>query len=254
MNSRQSGGSSRGFFPTPSYGFEKDPLSKYFPNSGSSSGWGSAGFKPSPIVSRPNSPAPSGGGGGSSGPAHAPAPAPAPQSGPSAMDIMAAIMEAQRRAREEAYNKAMEAQRKNHEFAQGQVNDATEKALQEAYINKMQTIRNFQQQLSAQGLNGGASETVAASLHNNYGNARNDLENERQKQLADLLNTFQNNAAKLEAQRASGEAASLSQFMPALMRLAATNNPLNVSMTQASPADVSLHRFRQALGLEEEDY
>lgn len=143
-----------------------------------------------------------------------------------------AAQEAQRKAREEAYHKAAAQQRANYDFSAGQVNDATGKALQEAYINRMLQSKNLQQSLSAQGLNGGASETTTAGMYNNYNNARNDLETERQSQLANLLNTYQNNMAQLEQQRASGAAADLSQYQTALQNLTAGNTANLISLLQ----------------------
>ena len=149
-----------------------------------------------------------------------------------AAEQLRAAQEAQRKAREEAYQKAAAQQRANYDFSAGQVNDATGKALQEAYINRMLQSKNLQQSLSAQGLNGGASETTTAGMYNNYNNARNDLETERQSQLANLLNTYQNNMAQLEQQRASGAAADLSQYQTALQNLTAGNTANLISLLQ----------------------
>lgn len=149
-----------------------------------------------------------------------------------AAEQLRAAQEAQRRAREEAYQKAAAQQKANYDFSVGQVNDATGKALQKAYINRMLQDKNLQQSLSAQGLNGGASETTIAGMYNNYNNARNDLETERQRQTANLLNTYQNNIAQLEQQRASGEAADLSQYQTALQNLTAGNTPNLISLLQ----------------------
>lgn len=117
-----------------------------------------------------------------------------------------------------------------------QLNGATDKALQEAYINRMLQQRNLQQQLSAQGISGGASETTQASMLNNYQNSRNDLETEHTRQLSDLMQTYQNNMAALEQQKASGENASLSQYQTALSNLAANNGVNLVSMMQGNTA------------------
>lgn len=149
-----------------------------------------------------------------------------------AAEQLRAAQEAQRKAREEAYQKAAAQQRANYDFSAGQVNDATGKALQEAYINRMLQSKNLQQSLSAQGLNGGVSETTTAGMYNNYNNARNDLETERQSQLANLLNTYQNNMAQLEQQRASGAAADLSQYQTALQNLTAGNTANLISLLQ----------------------
>lgn len=177
-------------------------------------------------------------GGSSGGSVSTPAPTPAAPQQP-AYDPMEAYMafireqqEAERRAREEAYNKAAAQQKENYNYATGQLNGASDQALREAYINKMLSQRNLQQQLTAQGLNGGASETTTASMLNNYNNARNELERERQEQLGSISNTYQNNMAQLEAQKASGAAASISEYAPQLASFVASNIPTSVNLTQ----------------------
>ena len=149
-----------------------------------------------------------------------------------AEEQMRAAQEAQRRAREEAYQRSAAQQKTNYEYGQGELNRATENALQQAYINKMMSERNLAQQLSAQGLNGGASETTTAGMLNNYNNSRNALETERQNQLASLTNTYQNNMAQLENQRASGDAADLSQYQTNLASLTANNANNLISLMQ----------------------
>nr|DAG19736.1 MAG TPA: Transcription initiation factor TFIID subunit, DNA, Nuclear [Caudoviricetes sp.] len=149
-----------------------------------------------------------------------------------AEEQMRAAQEAQRRAREEAYQRSAAQQKANYEYGQGELNRATDNALQQAYINKMMSERNFAQQLAAQGLNGGASETTTAGMLNNYNNSRNALETERQNQLASLENTYQNNMAQLENQRASGDAADLSQYQTNLASLTANNTNNLVSLMQ----------------------
>lgn len=71
----------------------------------------------------------------------------------------------------------------------------TEKALQEAYVNKMMNERSLEQQLNAQGLRGGATESAVASLLNNYGNSRNDINTAYSSNLAQLENAYLNNLA-----------------------------------------------------------
>ena len=200
-------------------------------------------------------------GGSSSGRSSYSAPAvQAAPSGPSYADAyadaLASIMAEQRRQREAAYQKAAAAQKENLRFATNQLTDTTNDALKQAYINKMQTLRNLPQQMSAQGLNGGASETTLASMNNNYGNARNQLETERLKQLANLQNTYQNNLAQLEAQRASGDAAQLSNLAPTLANLVATNTPASVNITQGSGGNASNVSawLRKLMGYDDEDY
>lgn len=149
-----------------------------------------------------------------------------------------AAQEAQRKAREEAYARGTAQQQTNYEYGRGQVNDATDSALREAYINRMQQQRNLNQLLSAQGLNGGASETTTAGMLNNYANSRNALENERTAQLARLMNTYQNNLAELANQKASGDAADLTSYQTNLGNLAANNanNMINLIQSYANMA------------------
>lgn len=70
-----------------------------------------------------------------------------------------------------------------------------ERALQEAYVNKMMNERSLEQQLNAQGLRGGATESAVASLLNNYGNSRNDINTAYSSNLAQLENAYLNNLA-----------------------------------------------------------
>lgn len=143
-----------------------------------------------------------------------------------------AAQEAQRKAREEAYARSTAQQQQNYEYGRGQVNDATDSALRQAYINRMQQQRNLNQLLSAQGLNGGASETTTAGMLNNYANSRNALETERTAQLAKLMNTYQNNLTELANQKASGDAADLTAYQTNLGNLAANNANNMISLIQ----------------------
>lgn len=180
--------------------------------------------------------------------------APQQSSGPSYVDLLAQWQAEQQAARDAAYRAAAMQQKKNYSYAQGQLNDATNKALQEAYINKMLTLKNMPQQLTAQGLNGGASETTLGSMNNNYANARNSLENERQAQLSSLLNAYQNNMAQLEAERAGGAAANLSALTPQLMALAANNGVDLVNLVQATGQTTTTPNYSRKNYLNEEEY
>ena len=160
-------------------------------------------------------------------------------SGPSYADILAQIQAQQQAARDAAYRAGAEQQKKNLEYSTGQVNDAADKALQEAYINKMMTLKNLPQTLSAQGLTGGVAESTTAGLYNNYGNSRNEIESERLDQIGALQQAYNNNMAQLEAQRASGAAASLSEYAPVLAQLVANNPTELVSMQQGSSVPTS---------------
>ena len=160
-------------------------------------------------------------------------------SGPSYADILAQIQAQQQAARDAAYRAGAEQQKKNLEYSTGQVNAAADKSLQEAYINKMMTLKNLPQTLSAQGLTGGVAESTTAGLYNNYGNSRNEIESERLDQIGALQQAYNNNMAQLEAQRASGAAASLSEYAPVLAQLVANNPTELVSMQQGSSMPTS---------------
>ena len=172
-----------------------------------------------------------------------------------AYDALAAFLAAQQRARDEAYRAAKAQQDQNYQFACGQLDAQTNKALQEAYVNKMLGLLRLPQDMAAQGLGGGAAETTLGSLYNNYGSARNNLEVERQSQLAGLLNTYQNNLAQLAAQRATGAETALSAYTTQLAKLMANNTPDLLSLSQgAGDGSASLYyRLRKMLGWDEEE-
>lgn len=161
--------------------------------------------------------------------------------------MYASILAQQQAARQAAYDAAAAAQKQNYDYNVSQVNKAADKALQEAYINKMNAARTMQQNLSAQGLGGGMSETTQASLLNNYENSRNNTENSRSDNLTSLGNTYQNNMAQLRAQLMSGQAADLAQYTTNLMNLAATNGISPTSMDQASVSNPTNNLYYQYL-------
>lgn len=111
-----------------------------------------------------------------------------------------------RSALEGAFNTKVGALKSNYDSTLGQLgnayssskgaveNDAA-KSLREAYINKMMSSKNLSQQLSAQGLSGGAAETTLAGMQNNYGNARNNINTTLNDNITSLENTYQGNLA-----------------------------------------------------------
>ena len=82
-----------------------------------------------------------------------------------------------------------------YENSRQNLNSQAEKALQEAYINRMMNERNMAQQLNAQGLNGGAAESTIASMLNNYGNARNNINLSADNSLRELEQNYNSNLA-----------------------------------------------------------
>ncbi len=83
-----------------------------------------------------------------------------------------------------------------------------EKAAQQAYIAKMKGQKNLPEQLAAQGLTGGASESSNLALEANYGNGLNDLTNTYNQGLSQL----EQQAAQLEANGNIAIAQNDSQF------------------------------------------
>lgn len=102
------------------------------------------------------------------------------------------------------YNESVGTLDTNNARNTSNINADAEAAMRQAYINNMLSRRNLQQVLTAQGLNGGASETTRASMENNYGNARNNIDTTRNRNLADLAAQYNNNLAGLRQQLNSG--------------------------------------------------
>lgn len=96
------------------------------------------------------------------------------------------------------------------------VNRDAGKSLQEAYINNMLSRKNLAQNMSAQGLSGGASETTMAGMENNYGNARNNIQttaNENLGSLEDLYGRNRNSAYQAYNEQLAQDALAQAQYM-----------------------------------------
>lgn len=112
------------------------------------------------------------------------------------------------------YDSSMGVLQGNYEQGVAGVNKQADGANQQAYINYMMSKRDLPQQLTAQGISGGAAESTMAGLYNNYGNSRNTIDAGRNDSLADLALQLDNNKAsakqnynnqrsQLEAQKAA---------------------------------------------------
>jgi len=95
--------------------------------------------------------------------------------------------------------------------SRGEINSDSESSMRQAYINNMLSRRDLLQNMTAQGMSGGATESTMASLENNYGNARNQIDTQRNKSLKDLEATFANNLAQA-LQQYNSQMASLNQW------------------------------------------
>ena len=86
----------------------------------------------------------------------------------------------------------------NYNYSRGNIANDAAASLKQAYINRMNSERNLGQQMSAQGLSGGATETTLAGMLNNYGNARNNINTTANRSYADLENNYNNNLASAQ--------------------------------------------------------
>ena len=93
------------------------------------------------------------------------------------------------------YNSTLGQLEQNYNAGVAGVNKQADNAQQQAYINYMMNKRDMGQQLAAQGLSGGASESALAGMYNNYGNSRNTIDSGRNDSLADLMNDWNTNKA-----------------------------------------------------------
>lgn len=84
------------------------------------------------------------------------------------------------------YDSALAQRQQSYDKALGDVNGATERAMQQAYLSSELQKRNIGQQLAALGRSGGASETTLLNMANNYGNARGTIDQNRTSQLGTL--------------------------------------------------------------------
>lgn len=92
-------------------------------------------------------------------------------------------------------NSSLNTLKSNYEYGQNVQNDDAAKSLREAYINYMMNRRNLAQNLSAAGVSGGATESSLAKMYNNYGSSRNNINTTLAQNLANLLNTYNNNVS-----------------------------------------------------------
>lgn len=81
----------------------------------------------------------------------------------------------------------------DYDASKANVNKDAQNSLQQAYINNMMSRKNLNQNMAAQGLSGGASETTMAGMYNNYGNARNNIQTVANNNLGELENLYNQN-------------------------------------------------------------
>ena len=93
-----------------------------------------------------------------------------------------------------------------------QANLMSDEAARQQYIAYMQNRKNLAEQLSTNGITGGASETALNQILNSYSSNLADTEASRQSALAELANEYNGNLSDLMAQLQSNQASINSQY------------------------------------------
>ena len=132
---------------------------------------------------------------------------------------------------------------KNYNYSRGNIANDAESSLRQAYINNMLSRRNLGQQMTAQGLSGGATETTLAGMLNNYGNARNDINNTANRSYAELENNYNSNLS--QAQQAFNSAVANANLQKAQQAMSLENNLANNQMSALSDYHQLMQRENQ---------
>lgn len=117
----------------------------------------------------------------------------------------------------------------NYNNARSSINQEAENYLRQAYINNMLSQKNLGQQLTAQGLSGGASESTLAGMANNYGNIRNNINTATNNSITSLLNNYNNSLADANQAYASAVDAAQQQRAKYAMQLEDTLGSNNIN-------------------------
>lgn len=140
----------------------------------------------------------------------------------------------------------------DYDASKANVNKDAQNSLQQAYINNMLSRKNLNQNMAAQGLSGGASETTMAGMYNNYGNARNSIQtvaNENLGNLENLYNQNRNSAYQSYNDQMAQDAIAKAQYMAQFEadRQNALANAYNTQLSQMMSLDPTY--AAQMLGL-----
>lgn len=115
-------------------------------------------------------------------------------------------------------------------------NESADDAAREQYILYKQNKNNLGEQLSTQGITGGASETALNSILNAYTSGLATNEKARQNSLTELGNTYQNDLTNLQAQLSSDQASISNQYGQAMAEAAAAAKEKYVAEMEAANA------------------
>lgn len=113
--------------------------------------------------------------------------------------------------------------------SKGNITQDAENSLRQAYINNMLNRKNLSQQMSAQGLTGGATETTMANMLNNYGNARNNINTTMNNNLSNLEGNYSDNLSQaMQAYNSAVASANLQKAQQAMsLENALANNQIS---------------------------
>ncbi len=100
----------------------------------------------------------------------------------------------------------------NYQNALGNLKSSTESALRNAYLSNMQNQRDVNQKMSAQGLNGGMSETTLARMANNYANNQANINNQHTQSQQGIDSNYNGLIAELYNSGDTQLAAALAQY------------------------------------------
>lgn len=186
-------------------------------------------------------------------------------SGNNMQSYLDASMSARANALQNNLNSSIEQLRAAYDNSASRIRQDAEESLRQAYINKMISQKNMQQQMSAMGLGGGATETSLASLFNNYGNSRNNIETTKANNLSDLdytlnsnlanvLNNYNTQMANLEGDRLQyqmqlenaaqdRQVAAMDRYYYLIGKLASSKNP-NAYLSALNNAIASVNGFQ----------
>ena len=110
-------------------------------------------------------------------------------------------------------NSTLSGLQRQYDSSKNEVNADANKSLREAYINYMLNRKNLNQNLSAQGIGGGAAESTQAGMYNNYGTSRNNINTTLNDNLTSLENMYQGNIASAQQQYNSAYANAMSDYL-----------------------------------------
>lgn len=119
----------------------------------------------------------------------------------------------------------------------GNLNDAKESSLRQAYIKHMQEQKALPQQMQAYGLSGGATETNLANMKNVYGTNRTNIMNEAMAQQRMIEQDRANAIANAEADAANYEANAIREYNNGLLNVYAS--ALNSKAAGSTPTTSS---------------